>query len=306
MNLLRLAVLAVCALVASAAQAAPLRISAEPPLSVDRLADALRSYVEGVELELAAGPPIENGTLAPGTIGISLRRLNATDDEVELVVLDGEETIISRLPRAMRSEDLYRSAALKVHALLERRAAPALPVEPIGVRETAPPERLLLDAGFAVLAPSAGPVRQGARLAAGVRLAQRWHLLLGAYFESGTSTRSHGIDVSAWELPVLVQGGFDWHQGTWSGWVDGVGHAAVRRVRAQSPDIETNSALGFSPRVGATTGLGFAIGQALRLQAQVSLLATLADARYRVDGEVVAPSAKALGVIEVGLAYGGL
>lgn len=308
--MLRLAVLAFCSLLASSAQAAVLRISAEPPLSVERLADALRSYVEGAELEIALEPAKRDGVAAtPGVVEISLRRLGTTDDEVELVLIDGEETILSRLPRAMRIEDLYRSAALKVHALLERRSsAPTLPVDPLGVREAAvftPPERLMLDAGFAVLAPSAGPVRSALRLAAGLRLAQRGHLLLGAYIESGQSSRVNDIDVSTWELPLLLQAGLDWHQGTWSGWVDVVGHAALRRVSAKSPDIDSRSAIALSPRAGGCTGLGFAIGQGLRLQAQVSLLATLADTRYRVDGQTVSPSAKVLGVIEVGLVYGG-
>jgi hypothetical protein len=308
--LLRWALLALCCLLASSAQAAVLRISADPPLSVERLADALRSYVEGVELEIAMEPSKRDSVAPPpGVVEISLRRLGATDDEVELVLLDGEETILSRLPRDMRSEDLYRSAALKVHALLERRASsPALPVDPLGLRETAagnPPERLMLDAGFAVLVPSTGSVRQGLRLAAGLRLAQRGHVLLGAYIESGQSTRVNDIDVSAWELPILLQAGLDWHQGTWAGWVDLVGHAAVRRVSAKSPDIDSHSDLALSPRAGGCTGLGFAIGQGLRLQAQMSLLATLADTRYRVDGQTVSPSARALGVIEVGLVYGG-
>jgi hypothetical protein len=308
--ILRVAVLALCSLVAGSAQAAVLRISAEPPLSVERLADALRSYVEGVELDFAPEPSKRDGVAAtPGVVEISLRRLGTSDDEVELVLLDGEETILSRLPRAMRSEDLYRSAALKVHALLERRSSsPTAPGDALGVRETAagnPPERLMLDAGFAVLAPSAGPVRQGLRLAAGLRLGRRGHLLLGAYIESGQSTRVNDIDVSSWELPILLQAGLDWHQGTWAGWVDVVGHAAVRRVSAKSPDIDSHSALALSPRAGGCTGLGFAIGQGLRLQAQMSLLATLADTRYWVDGQTVSPSAKALSVIEVGLVYGG-
>ncbi len=54
--MIRWVVLAVCSLLAGSAQAALLRVSAEPPLSVERLAEAIRIYVEGAEVELAPEP----------------------------------------------------------------------------------------------------------------------------------------------------------------------------------------------------------------------------------------------------------
>jgi hypothetical protein len=73
--------------------------------------------------------------------------------------------------------------------------------------------------------------------------------------------------------------------------MDVVGQAAVRRISAESPGIVSNSDTTLSPRAGSALGLGFPIRPDLRFQAQVSLLGVLADARYRVDGEVVSPSA---------------
>ena len=49
--------------------------------------------------------------------------------------------------------------------------------------------------------------------------------------------------------------------------------------------------------------LGIAPG--LRAEMRVSGLAVLADARYRVDGQVVWPAASALVLFEMGLEYGG-
>jgi hypothetical protein len=129
--------------------------------------------------------------------------------------------------------------------------------------------------------------------------------VVGVYLEPQQSSRVSDIEVSAWELPISLQTGFDWHQGAWSGWLDAVGQAAVRRISAQAPEIVSNSDVALSPRAGAATGLGMAIGHGLRLEVRASLLAVLADRRYLVDGREVWPAARALGVFELGLAYRG-
>src|SRR5512138_3917591 len=124
--LLRLAAFAICLLATSSAQAVVLRVSAEAPLSVERLADALRSYVDGAEVEVAAvgRPDSHDGVAtAPGVVEVAVRRQGVSDEDVELILLDGETTILNRLPGAMRIEDLYRTVALKVHALLLRRVS---------------------------------------------------------------------------------------------------------------------------------------------------------------------------------------
>lgn len=308
----RLAALGICLLMASPAQAAVLRVHAEAPFSVERWADAIRTYVEGAELEVpAAGhpEPREGAAMAPGVVEVVLRRQGPNEDGVELVLFDGEVTILSGLPGAMRIEDLYRTAALKVHALLQRRmSASPLPTDVVGgalAPVVAPDERLMLDAGLALLLPSAGGAREGLRLGGGLRLSPRWHVVLGAYLEPRQSTRVNEIDVSTWELPLFLAFGFDWHQGRWSGWLDGVGHAALRLISAQSPSVISNSDLALSPRAGGATGLGVAIGRGLHVQIQVALLAVLADTRYRVDEQEICPSARAVGVVEAGVAFRG-
>jgi hypothetical protein len=308
---LRLATLTTCLLMASSAQALVLRVSAEAPLSVERLADALRSYVEGAEVEVAAGRADwrDGVPTAPGVVEVWLRRQGISDEDAELVLLDGETTILSRLPGATRIEDLYRTAALKVHALLQRRVPAAMsPAEAIGERRAASldqRDRLMLDVGFALLLPSAGSAREGLRLGVGLRLTTRWHVLMGAYLEGEQSTRVNDIDVSAWELPVFLDAGFDWHEGTWSGRLDLVGQAAVRRISAQAPEATSNSDVALSPRAGVAAGFGVAVGRGLHVQARMALLAVLNDSRYRVDGQEIWPAARTVGLVELGLGYRG-
>jgi hypothetical protein len=287
-------------------------VSAEAPLSVERLADALRSYVDGAEVEVAAvGRPDSHDGMptAPGVVEVALRRQGTSDEDVELVLLDGETTILNRLPGAMRIEDLYRTVALKVHALLLRRVSASLvPADLVGDRMSPrrdKRESLMLDAGLALLVPSAGPIREGLRLGAGLRLAARLHLLMGAYLEAQQSSRVNEIDVSTWEVPIFLDAGFDLHQGAWAGWLDLVGHAAVRRISAQAPEAISNSDVSVSPRVGGAIGIGVAVGRGLHLQVRMARLAVLADSRYRVDRQVISPSARAQGIVEVGLGYRG-
>ena len=291
------------------AHATTLRVSAEPPLSDQRLGDALRSYLDRnavtVELTDGASPRSEPG------LSVSLRCSHGLGNDVEVVLVDGEETVLVRLPGALRTEDLYRAAALKVQALLQRRAADGAvshPVEEVSHRPIPVPafsrDRLVLDAGLAWMQPSTGLARQGIRLGANLKLGHRLRLGIGAYLEPSQSTTVRGIGVSAWELPVALSLGFAWHQGSWQGWLEAVGHAATRRVSAEATDVVSSSEIAVVPRAGGSLVLAFALTPSLSVDVRLSLLAVLADTRYRVDGEVVWPSAATLLLLEAGLAYG--
>jgi hypothetical protein len=303
----RLGWVAIMCALAGAAQAAPLRVSAEPPLSSERLGDALRSYVDGADVTIET--PARDRPAEPGTVVITLQKSRALGEDAEVVLVDGEETIVARLPGALRTEDLYRAAALKVQALLQRRvAAPAA----AGVLNThaappAPPDRgaFLLAVDLAMLVPTSGPVREALRLAAGLQLGQRWRLDLGTYLEPRQTADAQGTQVTAWEIPLCLSLGFAWHTGVWQGWLEGVGQAALRKLSAQAAGVVANSDTTVSPRVGGALGVAVAIAPGVRAQARASVLAALADARYRVDGQVVWPAARALVLVELGLQYGG-
>ena len=305
----------VCAL-AGVARASPLRVSAEPPLSGERLGDALRSYVDGAEVKVEPPSGAADGTPArpaePGTVGITLQQSRALGEDAEVVLVDGEETIVARLPGALRTEDLYRAAALKVQALLQRRmaAAPGLTMTGALIDRAAPsasPDRgaLLLAVDLAALVPTNGPVREALRLGAGIQLGQRLRLDLGTYLEPRQTADTQGIHVTAWEIPLCLSIGFAWRAGVWQGWLEGVGHAAFRKLSAEATGIVSNSDTAVSPRAGGALGVAVAIAPGVRAHLRASALAVLADTRYRVDGQVVWPAARALVVVELGLQYGG-
>jgi hypothetical protein len=313
----RLLGVAIFLALASSARAASLRVSAEPPLSAERLRDVLRSYVEGVQVTLA--PPAagtdgaEGPQLAPGEIGVNLLGNRADGKDAEVVLVDGEETVLARLPGALRTEDLYRAAALKVQALLQRRAATSVVGQSAwssGVSDrvaASPPagsDRLGLDAGLALMLPSAGPARQGLRLGSKLGFGRRWRLGLGVYLEPPQTVHPQGIKVTAWEVPFWLSVGFAWQHGRWQGALDAVGHATLRTVSAEADGIVSSSDTALSPRAGAALGYGIAFGAGFCFAARVSLLAALADTRYRVDGQEVWPAAQTLLLFELGLEYG--
>jgi len=308
-------VVMVCALT-GVAQATSLRVSAEPPLSGERLGDALRSYVDGAEVVVEAPPDATDGTPAQppelGTVAITLQKTRTPGEDAEVVLVDGEETIVARLPGALRTEDLYRAAALKVQALLQRRLAARPGVAMDGAltdrgAPSAPPDRsaLLLAVDLAALLPSSGTSREALRLGAGLQMGQRWRLDLGTYLEPRQTADTQGIHVSAWEIPVCLSLGFAWHAGGWQGWLEGAGHAAFRRTSAEATGVVSNSDTTVSPRAGGALAVAVAIAPGVRAHARATALVVLADTRYRVDGQVVWPAARALVLVELGLQFGG-
>jgi hypothetical protein len=313
---LRLGWVAILCAFAGVAQAASLRVSAEPPLSGERLGDALRSYLDGEEVKIDPQPGAADSATSrpaePGTVAIRLQKSRGVGEDAEVVLIDGEETIVARLPGALRTEDLYRAAALKVQTLLQRRAAAVPRATTVGVlderAEPFPPpgkSALLLDVDLAVMVPTSGPPREALRLAAGVQLGKRWRLDLGTYLEPRQSSVAQDVHVTSWEIPVCLSLGYAWHTGVWQGWLESVGHAAIRKFSAEAAGLVSSSDTTVAPRVGAALGAAIVIAPGLRAHARASALAVLDDTRYRVDGQVVWPAARALVLVELGLQYGG-
>ena len=304
-----------CAL-AGVAQATSVRVSAEPPLSGERLGDALRSYLDDAEVtiepssgtaESASPRPAE-----PGVVVITLQKSRGFGEDAEVVLVDGEETTLARLPGVLRTEDLYRAAALKVQALLQRRAGstPRLATVPVleqGTAASAPSSwaGLLLDVDLAMLVPTSGPSREALHLGTGLQLSGRWRLDLGTYLEPRQSAYAQGIHVTSWEIPLCLSLGYAWRTGVWQGWLEGVGHAAIRRFSAEAAGIVSNSDTSVAPRAGAALAAAITLAPGLRAHARASALAVLADRRYHVDGQVVWPTTRALVLVELGLQYGG-
>src|SRR5581483_3216657 len=186
-------------------------VTAEPPVDAERLADAVRAYLDehGIEVqvrgaEAGAAGDLRRQLAEARRIGEAVRALAvmrasagaAGRIEIELVDLATDKALVAEVARPPRDEDLYRTLALKIQALLratlseapERLAAtpPLLGlVAPPPRPPAAPPapgsRRLALETGYTLLAFPLAPLTLHG-LAVSVALAPRpWlELALGS------------------------------------------------------------------------------------------------------------------------------
>src|SRR3954469_8210558 len=106
-------------------------VTATPPLDVERLADAVRAYLDELQVEVRAAPAPPAGELrgelaATARVGAAVRAwavvrvADGAPGSVELEIVDRltDKALLATVPRPRRDEDLYRAVALKVQALL--------------------------------------------------------------------------------------------------------------------------------------------------------------------------------------------
>jgi hypothetical protein len=169
--------LGVPALAAEGAAPVDVVVTAAPPVDGQRLADAMRAYLDGYGIRVESATPAEGGDLRrqiaeARRIGQAVRAMavvraqkggvgdglaDAGDGgvgaargtiEIEIIDLATDKVLIAEVPRPRRDEDLYRALALKIEATLRATLSEA-------------PERLGPRAGLTRLALS-GQSQSGA------------------------------------------------------------------------------------------------------------------------------------------------
>jgi hypothetical protein len=147
-------------------------VTAEAPLDEQRLADALRAYLDEFHVEVRTAPAAPTSDLraelaATARIGAAVRAWAVVriangepgSAEIELVDRVTDKSLVTSLPRPRRDEDLYRAVALKVQALM--RATLAEPDAPVA----ASPALVRLaqggEAGLSYRPPSPAPPAEG-------------------------------------------------------------------------------------------------------------------------------------------------
>ena len=188
---------AVPALAAEGAVPVDVVVTAAPPVDGQRLADAMRAYLDEYGIRVESASPAQPGDLRAQIadarrIGQAVRAMAVVraqtgavgEDpggggdpgsggargtiEIEIVDLATEKVLIAEVPRPRRDEDLYRALALKIQATLRATLSEA-------------PERVGPRAGLTRLALSPSVVGQGATAPAPARVSLETGYVLFAF-----------------------------------------------------------------------------------------------------------------------------
>jgi hypothetical protein len=299
-------------------------VTTAPPLDSQRLADALRVYLGEFGISVEVAPADQTDDLRQRIadarqLGESVRAVAViraepgTPNEVgiELTDLATDKTLIATMPKAARDEDLYRTLALKIQAILratlsEARAtldphsavgrlvseSPPTIAEPVAAPSppSPPPGPLALQAGYEALSLSAaGVVLQGAALTATYSLPHRFDFSLGAAFLASTHLSSGGVDAFdavASVLPVSL--------GVHARWTKQRVELAVGPVAEIGVTSVTSISSAVPVRSGTTHDILLALGGEAELRLRITgpawgylragALGVLDGPRYDVEG----------------------
>jgi hypothetical protein len=205
-------------------------VTAAPSLDAQRLADALRVYLDefGIRVETRAAGEADDLRKRiddARELGAALRAVAVVraehgargQIEIELIDLATDKALVVSVPRPERDEDLYRALALKIQAVLratlsearaeldprsslgrlvaERSAEP-----PVAARAPAP---LALDVGYGVVSfPSGGPIFGGLAVRGAWHPGPHLELALGTAALGSASASNGTVEATATILPI--------------------------------------------------------------------------------------------------------
>jgi len=286
------------------AQRNVLLATAVEPLRVDKLADALRTYLDAGRVEVKTAAATSSGDLradldalvqaGAGEQATAVLRISASPtDAVEIALCDlaSQRTVIASIPRSERDEDLYRTLALKVQGLLrvsEERPPPAPPIPAATVSPSANAAGAVdVQGGITLLTFPLGDVTQE-----GILLRGRWavtptvRLGLGFRVLPSVERRSGSTDVRMRAIPLMAG-----IERCWCGSrlevAAGLVVLAEPRYAEATGEGATRSDWTFAPGGGLALGLAVRLSPVVRLSLQAAAIGLPWSSRYRVDGATV-------------------
>jgi hypothetical protein len=299
-------------------------VTAAPPLDAERLADVLRTYLEGYEVEVrarAAAPTADDlrqqitatRAAAEEVRAFAAIRVASTGETVEVQLVDelAKKSLVATIPRSRRDEDLYRTLALKVQLLLRSalyESAPALTATaPALARLVATPPaplrapRLSLEVAYALVTFPLGHAVQNGVVVGGRLDYRRLEFGLGiAALEPLTATQA---DVTAviHTVPIFLAAGWHFRGRRVDGSLDALGELLVVVVDPRSAAGPVRSIRSVEPALGAEATIRVLLGSIVRLYVRPSLLGILAGDRYVANGAPLVDLSRLQVGVEAGL-----
>jgi hypothetical protein len=211
-------------------------VTAAASIDAQRLADALRVYLDefGIRVGAGAGAAAEAGDLRKRLddarqLGEAVRAVAVVRAEhgargtveIELIDLATDKALVVSVPRPARDEDLYRALALKIQAVLRATLSEAradldphssigrLVAQGGGTAPAAPPSSahaaLALDAGYGFVSfPIDGPSFGGLAVRASWRVRPTLELGAGTAALGSASASNGTVEATATIVPVQI------------------------------------------------------------------------------------------------------
>jgi hypothetical protein len=299
-------------------------VTSAAPVDPQRLADALRAYLDqrGVDVQgsdAGAAPDDLRRQLSEARrIGEAARALavvraaagSAGEIELELVDLATDKALLADVPRPARDEDLYRTLALKIQALLRATLSEApekvaatprlagLIAPPPAAAVTAPaaapapapggPPRLALETGYSLVAFPLAPLALHG-LGVNVAFAPRpWlELALGSAGLASGRTEGRAAALTATVVPLTAAARVRFPFRRVDLLVGPSVTAAYVGVSPSSATTAVRSTHDVLPAAGGDAEVRLRVGAGTWLFARVAALGVLLGAGYRVDGQLL-------------------
>jgi hypothetical protein len=212
-------------------------VTAAPSIDAERLADALRVYLDEFGIRVGVGRPGGGAEAAVPADGDLRKRLDDARQlgeavravavvraehgargavEIELIDLATDKALVVSVPRPARDEDLYRALALKIQAVLRATLSEARgdldPGSSLGRLVAqgggpAPPTHpaIALDAGYGFVSfPVDGPLFGGLAVRGSWRAHPAFELGIGTAALGSTTASNGAVEATATVVPVHV------------------------------------------------------------------------------------------------------
>ena len=298
--------------VAPAAERHLVLVSVSPGLDVERLASVLKIYVDGYHITVRTTPFAAAGDLreqlatsrragleSAAVASVRLVAGSPTHIEIQLVDQLSDKAILSSLKRPAREEDLYRTLALKLQALLRstwseepsqlsarpelaRLVAPLPAPSPPAARRRGPS----LDVSYALfMFPLAGHLQQGVAVSAAVPLRTLFEVGGGVQALLPLKTQLDDVTATMHTLPVGVRGGVRGARGRLEGALSLALQVLVAWVDGSSPVARVRSEWTVEPALGLEARAACRLWGRSRLFVSGSALGVPAGKRFTVRSD---------------------
>jgi hypothetical protein len=286
-------------------------VTAAAPLDGERLADALRAYLDEFHIDVRTAPAAPQGDLraelaATADIGAAVRAwavVRIADGapgsaEIELVDRVTTKSLVATVLRPRRDEDLYRAVALKVQALLRATLAEpgaALSSSPALTRlagaaapetRTWAEERFSLETAFAVVAfPVDGLTQQGLSLSTSLRVGDHAEVAVGTEALSALRADTGAVSAVVNRVPVSLAARLRLRRERWDATAGLLGEAALVTVATSSATLSVRSGWSVVPAVGAQVGGRLRLADPVWLCLRAAALGVIVGQHYSAQGQ---------------------